>query len=161
ILSKNVSQINPLRPGCFLVMRNASRMYIGELLDLYKKTSGRHGSVKSAVSCSGLSYLSLRVYLPLTTDGGASSAAAAAAADIVDVSDGDDDPLSEQRFSCRSQSSDIYTHASAQDLLYNLGTDALAGKPDSMLLSAFSASQWRALSKPKVQSVVKLTIKIP
>ncbi|OBZ75378.1 hypothetical protein A0H81_04106, partial [Grifola frondosa] len=66
IASRNVSQINPLHPGCFVIMKNKKCMYIGEILDLYKKVSRRHGSVKEVASYSGLSYFSLRVFLPLT-----------------------------------------------------------------------------------------------
>ncbi|OBZ71643.1 hypothetical protein A0H81_08835 [Grifola frondosa] len=120
IASKNVSQINPLRPGCFVIMKNKKRMYIGEILDLYKK-DGVGG----------------------TTDD-----------EDVAMSDSEDD----LRFSCRSQSFDLHTHAFADHLLYNLGHNVLHGKPDIMVASSHAASVWRILGKPKVQ---KLTIKIP
>lgn len=47
-------------------MKNEARMYVGQVLDLYKHVSRRHGSVDQATSTSGLSYISLRVYLPLS-----------------------------------------------------------------------------------------------
>lgn len=48
--------------------RTDKRMYIGLVLDIYKKgSSGRHGSIETADSISGLSYLSLEVYLPRQT----------------------------------------------------------------------------------------------
>lgn len=64
--SKNVTSINPLRPGALLIMKNEARTYLGEVLDLYKKANRRHGSLDKAASITGLSYLSLRVYLPFT-----------------------------------------------------------------------------------------------
>jgi hypothetical protein len=64
--AKNVSIINPLRRGTFVIMKNKTRTYIGEVLDIYKKlASGRHGSLKDANTPNNLSYLSLRVFLPL------------------------------------------------------------------------------------------------
>jgi hypothetical protein len=58
--------INPLRRGTFVIMKNKTRTYIGEVLDIYKKlASGRHGSLKDANTANDLSYLSLRVFLPL------------------------------------------------------------------------------------------------
>ncbi|KAJ8074344.1 hypothetical protein PM082_012657 [Marasmius tenuissimus] len=60
--SKNVSQYNPLRPlKSFVIMRTEKRTYIGKVLDMYKRGSGRHGSVKIAESVQGLSYLSLQL----------------------------------------------------------------------------------------------------
>lgn len=61
---KNITQINPLRRGSFVIMRSVKRTYIGKILDIYKQSSGRHGSVDIAESTTGLSYLSLEVYLP-------------------------------------------------------------------------------------------------
>lgn len=43
-------------------------MYIGEVLDLYKKGKDRHGSVPSSSNTAELSYLSLRVYRALDSD---------------------------------------------------------------------------------------------
>lgn len=60
-----MSAVNPLRPGVFVIMRYKKLMFVGEVLDLYKKVSRRHGSVDESSSVSGLSYFSLRVYLPL------------------------------------------------------------------------------------------------
>jgi hypothetical protein len=50
-------------------MRNTtSRIYIGEVLDLYKLASGNHyGSVKTVQGIEELKFLSLKVYLPLLT----------------------------------------------------------------------------------------------
>ena len=42
------------------------RFYVGEVLDIYNQAaSSRYGSVDDATSASSLSYLALRVYLPL------------------------------------------------------------------------------------------------
>jgi hypothetical protein len=48
-------------------MRSSTdRFYIGQVLDLYKRgANSRYGSVELASSAQGLSWLSLRVYLPL------------------------------------------------------------------------------------------------
>jgi hypothetical protein len=63
IASKNVSSLHPIQCGSFLIMHTAMRVYIGEVLDLYKPSSGRHGSVPFMDKASTLSYLSLRCYL--------------------------------------------------------------------------------------------------
>jgi hypothetical protein len=63
---KNVTALYPLQPGCFVIMHTTKRYYIGEILDLYKKgNNSRYGSVESAEKVSALSWLSLRVFLPL------------------------------------------------------------------------------------------------
>lgn len=68
ISAKNVHQLNPLSVGSFGLMWNGTRFYIGEILDVYKKgTNSRYGSIEDSSTASGLSYLSLRVYLPLGT----------------------------------------------------------------------------------------------
>jgi len=56
-----------LKKGSFVIVRNTtSRIYIGEVLDLYKLASGNHyGSVKTAQGIEELKFLSLKVYLPL------------------------------------------------------------------------------------------------
>lgn len=46
--------------------KGGGRFFIGEVLDLYTKGSGRHCSVDTVASASDISYLSLRVYLPLS-----------------------------------------------------------------------------------------------
>jgi hypothetical protein len=68
LIAKKVHQLNPLAIGYMTLIWNGTRFYIGEVLDVYKKgASSRYGSVPGATSISGLAYLSLRVYLPLTT----------------------------------------------------------------------------------------------
>ena len=48
------------------MMSTKQRFYIGEVLDMYKQAaSSRYGSVDNATTASSLSYLALRVYLPL------------------------------------------------------------------------------------------------
>lgn len=64
--SKNVTSLYHLVPDTFVLMRTTERMYIGQVLDIYKKVqNSRHGSVGEAHSLLGLSYLSLRVFLPI------------------------------------------------------------------------------------------------
>lgn len=68
VVVKNVHQLNPLAVGSMTVMWSGTRFYFGEILDVIKKgANGRYGSLPSSPSISGLSFLSLRVYLPLTT----------------------------------------------------------------------------------------------
>lgn len=63
----SLSGLFMLKRGSFLVMRSSlSRYYVGEVLDIYKKgESSRYGSIPSSATLDGLSWLSLRVYLPL------------------------------------------------------------------------------------------------
>ena len=49
-----------------LIMRTKKRLYLGEVLDIYKKIACRHGSIPKATSCAGLPYFSLWAYLPLS-----------------------------------------------------------------------------------------------
>ena len=37
--TRNVTHFNPLQPGTFVIMRNKTCKYIGEVLDVYKKGS--------------------------------------------------------------------------------------------------------------------------
>ena len=54
----------PLRRGNFVIM--STKLRFGELLDIYKQAAGsRYGLVDDANSASSLSFLALRVYLPL------------------------------------------------------------------------------------------------
>ena len=67
IQSRNVNSLFYLKQGSFLIICNeAKRIYIGEVLDLYKLAAGnRYGSVKRANGVEELKYLSVCVYLPL------------------------------------------------------------------------------------------------
>lgn len=57
------------------------------------------------------------------------------------------------RFSCRYNSCDLFTHAPADRLLYNLGPRAIDGPPDACTLKQFAVTRWNALSRVKVQKV--------
>jgi hypothetical protein len=67
VSGRNVNGLFFLKRGSYVIVRNASsRVYIGEILDLYKLSSGnRYGSVKTANAVEELRYLSFKVYLPL------------------------------------------------------------------------------------------------
>lgn len=66
ITSKNVSQLFPLNLGAYVIVRTTQRIYVGEVLDIYRKgNSGRYDSIKTTSSLGGVKYLSLRVYLPM------------------------------------------------------------------------------------------------
>jgi hypothetical protein len=68
VSKRNVNSMFFLKRGSFVIVRNKKRTYIGEVLDLYKKAAGnRYGSVKRAGSVEELQFLSVRVYLPLTS----------------------------------------------------------------------------------------------
>ncbi|KDQ56779.1 hypothetical protein JAAARDRAFT_207846 [Jaapia argillacea MUCL 33604] len=160
VASKNVTAVNPLRLRSFVIVKNSHRTYIGEVLDIYKKgSSSRHGSILSASTMAGLSYLSVRVFVPLLSHPtcGPNS----------DGQDSDDSGLSDDsatltpNFTCRHQGVDLHTHVFVQDVLYHLGTGALTpanGQRGQMILSAVAASRWHSLTKPRVQ---RLIIRIP
>ncbi|KAJ6628294.1 hypothetical protein B0H10DRAFT_2209579 [Mycena sp. CBHHK59/15] len=62
--SRGVNGITPIRLGSLVVMRTARRMYLGEVLGIYRfgSLSGKHDSFTDAETVEGLSYLSLRAY---------------------------------------------------------------------------------------------------
>jgi hypothetical protein len=65
-----VHEIYRLYPGYFVIMRNKKTMYIGEVLDIYKKgNNSKYGSLEFASNASSLSFLAVRVYLPLQLPG--------------------------------------------------------------------------------------------
>ncbi|KAJ6561029.1 hypothetical protein B0H10DRAFT_1966651 [Mycena sp. CBHHK59/15] len=97
------------------VMWNGTRFYIGEIMGLYKKGAhGRYGSVPNSISISNLVYLSLRVYLPLTSG-----------VELEDYdSDSDEDgDIVAPLFSCHDNNSPIrlHTHGKIDHLIFNLG----------------------------------------
>jgi hypothetical protein len=66
LAGQNINSIFRLERGNFVMMSTKRRFYIGEVLDIYKQVvSSRYGSVEDATTASSLSYLALRVYLPL------------------------------------------------------------------------------------------------
>ncbi|KAH9929219.1 uncharacterized protein B0H18DRAFT_874204 [Fomitopsis serialis] len=150
IQSKNISQINPLRPGCFVVVRNPQRTYIGEVLDIYKKVGSRHGSIASADSSSRLSGLSLRCFLPLENHDGDSEF------------ESEDDDGSATRpvthFSCHIDSTEgqLHTYARPSHVLYNLGTSTLVGPTRRKTFRTQQSSDpWHLLTSSTVQSILK------
>ena len=73
LATKNISVIYPLVLGSFVIARTPRRHFIGEVLNMYKKGSNsRHNSIVSTSSDSKLSYISLRVHLPLVDNVGVS-----------------------------------------------------------------------------------------
>jgi len=160
LVVKNVNGVNPLKPGCFVIARTDKRTYIGEVLDIFKKAaSSRYGSIESASAVAGISFLSLRVFLPLVTD----------------VNEHDDDAMDSDNdsasgasaplFSCRPNTSSAYqlhTHSPVEHLLYNLGRSALIrhGESSNYTLTPAGAKRWITLNKPRVQGVLP-KIRIP
>ncbi|KAJ3804237.1 hypothetical protein F5876DRAFT_70806, partial [Lentinula aff. lateritia] len=55
--AKNVTALNLLTPQSFVLMRTAQRIYIGQVLNIYKKgQNSRHGSVATVTDLSGRSF---------------------------------------------------------------------------------------------------------
>ena len=66
ISGQNVNTFFLLQCSNFAIMSTKLCFYVGEVLDIYKQAAGsRYGSVDEAISASSVSYLGLRVYLPL------------------------------------------------------------------------------------------------
>ncbi|KAJ6503931.1 hypothetical protein C8R45DRAFT_924266 [Mycena sanguinolenta] len=157
IIAKNVQQLNPLAVGSMTVMWSGTRFYIGEVLDVIKKgANGRYGSLQSSPTVSGLSFLSLRVYLPLTTGG----------EDDDDDEDQESGDLVAPLFSCYHKHAGIRlsTHAKIEQLLFNLGTNIFERVEDRIrhrTLKPHAAQCWISLTKPGVVSkeVKKVTLK--
>ena len=75
----------------------------------------------------------------------------------------DDESASAPLFSCRWRGKhDLYTHASAHHLLYNLGKNAFVGEnKNNLSLNIRSAACWLSFTESKVQKVMtKMTIKV-
>jgi hypothetical protein len=77
--------------------------------------------------------------------------------------DNNDLQLTAPPFSSRyRRKCEMHTHASINDLLYNLGSVAFTGKdPNNQVLTPLCASRWLSFQKPAIRKVVKLTIKLP
>ncbi|KAJ7816595.1 hypothetical protein B0H14DRAFT_3743669 [Mycena olivaceomarginata] len=155
LIAKNVQVLNPLEIGYWTVMWNGTRFYIGEILDIYKKgANSRYGSIQSTASISGVAYISLRVYLPLTSTG-----------DDSDDEDETGDTVAPM-FSCHHRGSHIrlHTHARADHLVFNLGPhifEPVLGEAQHRTLMSHAASCWSALTKKGALSTeLKLTIKL-
>ncbi|KAJ7648321.1 hypothetical protein DFH06DRAFT_1135766 [Mycena polygramma] len=138
-------------------MWNGKRFYIGEIMDVYKKAaSSRYGSIEDATTASGLSYLSLRVYLALGTGATETEADAETEADTTEL-----------WFSCYDRKAHLHTHAEAQHMIFNLGPDIFDSERDSggvhRVLLPRVASRWNVLTRPgKVSEEIQtLTIKVP
>jgi len=137
LTSKNVTVLHPLKRDMFVIMRSSTdRFYIGQVLDLYKRgANSRYGSVESASTAQCLSWLSLRVYLPLQL--------------VLGSDDDEDEEENVPDFTCtlRTNKYHLHTHAPADHLICHLGTrNALLG--DNLLrksLSQLAASHWKAV----------------
>ncbi|KAJ6623710.1 hypothetical protein B0H10DRAFT_1786047 [Mycena sp. CBHHK59/15] len=137
-------------------MWNGTRFYVGEILDVYKKeANSRHGSMPNATSTSGLSYLSLRVYLPLII--------------VIFLFNPFHVPVEPEEtraplFSCHEQNSRIHTHTKIEHLVFHLGPNVFekADKGVHRTLTSHVAFPWT--TPPTLGSVSrevkKLTLKI-
>ena len=67
LAGQNINSICQLERGNLgMMLTTMNHFYVGEVLNIYKQAaSSRYGSVDDATSASSLSYLALRVYLPL------------------------------------------------------------------------------------------------
>lgn len=151
----------------FVIVRNEKRFYIGEVLDLYKCAVGnRYGSVEAASKVEELQYLSLRVYLPLTTvcrhyD---SKLFLLRILQGAIAEDGDDSGSESEAplFSCYHGNTyaKIHTHASAEHVLYHLGWAVMQKvSRRTFLLTADATKHWCALTKPAVAKLPTLKIR--
>ncbi|KAJ7155561.1 hypothetical protein C8R43DRAFT_1126202 [Mycena crocata] len=161
IVGRNVQELNPLSRGSFALMWNGTRFYIGEIMGLYKPGAhSRYGSVPSATSVSNLIFLSVRVYLPLTTGGGDSDS----------EDDQEEAAIVTPLFCCYHKNSRIrlHTHAKINHLLFNLGRkhsvfDSTEVGARELKLKEHAALCWTLLTGPGEISkeVKKLTVRIP
>ncbi|KAJ7041877.1 hypothetical protein C8F04DRAFT_1390777 [Mycena alexandri] len=160
IAAKNVQPLNPLTVGYMAIMWNGTRFYIGEILDVYKKgASSRHGSVPSPSSVSGLSFMSLRVYLPLIAGGEESDE---------DSDEEDSDDIAAPLFSChyKNYAIRLHTHAKIDHLLFNLGPhifEEVEAGARHRTLKPHAALCWTSLTKRGEVSkeVKKVTLRLP
>ncbi|KAF8060260.1 hypothetical protein FPV67DRAFT_1632538 [Lyophyllum atratum] len=152
--AKNVNDLFPLKLGNFVIIRTSQRLYVGEILDMYKKgANGRYGSITMIGNASSLQALSLRVYLPLemrTND--------------VDDDDEPDAPV----FSCSSGSAHLHSYAPIDTFMYHLGPRALVPIGDQshaksrMVLNAAAEAHWNTFNRKSVsQKLPKLLIVVP
>jgi len=64
--SQNINILFCLQCCNFVIMSTRLHIYIGKALNIYRQAVGScYGSIDDATAASGLSYLALRVYLPL------------------------------------------------------------------------------------------------
>ncbi|KAJ7490608.1 hypothetical protein FB451DRAFT_1023615, partial [Mycena latifolia] len=127
--------------------------YIGQILDVYKKgASSRYGSIEDSTTVSGLSYMSLLVYLPLSTG------VAESEADAEDIEE-----IPTPLFSCQDRQAHLHTHAKAEHLIFHLGRDIFERSEGvHQTLLPHPAQRWNALTRPGKASkeVKKLTLKL-
>ena len=183
LAAKNVNAIYQLRLGSFVIMRNEARMYIGKVIDMYKKgSSGRYGSLTKSDNLSELQALSLVVYLPLImarnlphlnllllihllqTPGHTEDS---------DISESEADDSEPPIFSGKfgAGEGNLHTYATTKTLLYHLGPDALVPLRQAsnskqsgtlMVLSTDAEKHWISFNKKAVGKVLqKLVIRLP
>ncbi|KAF9548288.1 hypothetical protein CPC08DRAFT_729533 [Agrocybe pediades] len=157
IKSKNVTPINPLQLGNYLIMRTERRYYIGQILDIYKRgSSSRYGSIASTDNLQSIAFLSLRVFLALQVQ----------ADDSDEESDSEHDDKLAPDFSSigGAHKYHLHTHAPSSTVVYHLGCNALVGDhPSRKSLTPLAASHWNAVQSAKsiLAKEVPLTIHIP
>ncbi|KAF9034576.1 hypothetical protein BJ165DRAFT_1534007 [Panaeolus papilionaceus] len=139
---KNITSLNPIR-----------RMYIGHVLDLYKKgDNSRYGSISEASNIKDIAWLSLRVYLPIQNGNNS---------DDDDMMDEPDSSLLD--FSCgyKTYKCHLHTHAPSDHIVYNLGSSVFEFHDGNILrarLSQAAGKHWNDIN----QSLVKAALaKLP
>ncbi|KAG6871916.1 hypothetical protein C0992_010163, partial [Termitomyces sp. T32_za158] len=146
---KNITTLHPLLRGSYVIMRTQRRTYIGQVLDMYKKgESSRYGSIDSSTSLEGLSWLSLRIYLPLTVD--------AVLTNSDEESDAGIDTTGTE-FTCtvNGKKFHLHTHAPINNAILNLGLHALVDENVlRKLLTPLAASRWNALHCAKLKPIL-------
>ncbi|KAJ7789699.1 hypothetical protein B0H14DRAFT_3573004 [Mycena olivaceomarginata] len=140
IKCRGVTSLTPLRLGSFVVMRSAIRLYLGEVLGIYRygSVSGRHESFTDAETVDGLSYVSLRV----------------APERNINIFQHIAPP---NRTSARSLA--LFTHAPMSEFVYLLtgvGVRALGNETYSLTGGDFGWERWQALTSRAVYRILDL-----
>ncbi|PPQ87597.1 hypothetical protein CVT24_011811 [Panaeolus cyanescens] len=142
-------------------MRSSSqRMYIGQVLDLYKTgDNSRYGSISEASNIKDIAWLSLRVYLPIQNGGNS---------DDEDMIDEPDSSLLD--FSCgyKSYKCHLHTQAPSDHILYNLGGSVFEFRDGTILrarLQQPASKSCNDVNQPPVKAALAklppLKIRIP
>ena len=163
--------------GSFLIARTSRHLFVGEILDMYKKgasVGGRHSSIPSSSNADELSYISLRVYLPLGEASKAFDQPFSLFTNYTilqttgNISD-DDDPehilevtptFSRTRPGHRYE---LHTHLDASQIMYHLGRkpfDMTNSSPRLLQLDREAAKNWYSFARPVVQKQLP-KIRIP
>jgi hypothetical protein len=159
--SRNITYFFQLEIGSFVIMRSTKRFYVGEVLDIYQKGSNnRYGSVAKAINVTELSFLSLRVFLPLTVVSVVSVLKTTVfhALDLqglfndndIDVDEPDSNTLVPQPiFAEHFRQAHLHTHAPVSHIVYHLGQNAMMPLTiGNLTLTETATKMWHIFTCP-------------